>query len=208
MDNERPESLFEQKKQAFMRGYKTELITKFWRKAKLAKLTYTDTETKWRKNSKWVMQKMHRWVWIQWWVGKIRDRQSTLFCKWSEQVLCQFWRNWLQQRMWQCLSLTGPKSDVCGMGRCDFMFFSRFNPSKADDVWMTLRVEYLRYVHCSCDQCLPICFSCSWIACLFHAPGRAHSTSSKETQCKTDLWWFQAYGFDIYSGKVYGQDSV
>ena len=42
MDNERPESLFEQKKQAFMRGDKTELITKFRRKAKLAKLTYRD----------------------------------------------------------------------------------------------------------------------------------------------------------------------
>ena len=32
-----------------------------------------------------------------------------------------------------------------------------------------------RVQHSSWDQCLPVCFSCSWIACLFHARGRAQS---------------------------------
>ena len=36
---------------------------------------------------------------------------------------------------------------------------------------MASKVEYSRRAHRSWDQCLPVCFSCSWIACLFHARG-------------------------------------
>ena len=64
--------------------------------------------------------------------------------------------------------------------------FSRFNPSKAPGL-DGLKGRVLKVCALQWGPVFAHLFHCSWIACLFHACRRAHSTSSKETQCKTDL---------------------